>query len=356
MTASSDPASPNVSSALMDDSRDPLATSLADCLACLQAPEADPAARAHWRAWLDASPERQRRYDELLRFWTALPAAEERRRGRFLLGRTSLGRTSLGATTRATHRPWMALAACLLLLAVAGWWREEIWAPSPVELHYAAAQGEQKRVTLPDGSSVLLDADSQLVAKFERRERVVQLMRGQALFDVAHDAARPFIVRARGGEIRAVGTEFDVQLTDSGVDVTLLQGAVLVAPPYASSKDEPPRREPRQIARLAPGQQVSYRDELSAIRTVDPSIAVTWREGRPSYLNRPLGAVIADLRRYVALPVRFADASVADIRYTGTISVNDLGSWTRALESAFPIRATVDGDGAIVLAHRRDGF
>jgi transmembrane sensor len=185
----------------------------------------------------------------------------------------------------------------------------------------------------------------------------VQLVRGQALFDVAHDPSRPFIVRARGGEIRAVGTEFDVQLTDSGVDVTLLQGAVLVAPPYVSSKDEPaPRREPRRIARLAPGQQVSYRDELTAIRTVDPSIAVTWREGRPSYLDRPLGAVIADLRRYVARPIRFADASVADIRYTGTISVNDLGSWTHALESAFPIRATVESDGAIVLAHRRDGF
>lgn len=350
MSAGSDRAGPGVSPLLMDDRIDPLAASLADCLACLQDPDADPQQKEAWLAWLAASPERQRRYDRLLLFWVALPAAEEKRRGRF-----RLGRPGIDATTHMSHRPWMALAATLLLLAVAGWWRDELWSPAPTETHYSAAQGEQQRIELADGSVVVLDADSQLVARFERRQRVVQLVRGQALFDVAHDPSRPFLVRARGGEIRAVGTEFDVQLTDSGVDVTLLQGAVLVAPPYASSKEESGTR-PRRVARLAPGQQVSYRDEIGAIRTVDPSIAVTWREGRPSYLDRPLGAVIADLKRYSDRTIRFADPQIADIRYTGTISVRDLASWTRALEHAFPVRATVAEDGAIVLAARRDGI
>jgi transmembrane sensor len=320
---------------------DPLAQDLAACFACLHDPAADPAVQANWRGWLAADPERVRRYRDLERFWSVLPAAETRRRSR-------LARFAYADVP--TRQPWAALAAVLTVVGLLGWWGHVGWFPSePVS--YAAAQGVQRHLVLDDGSSVLLDSDSSLTVRFERRQRTVELDRGQALFEVAHDPSRPFVVRAKGGEIRAVGTEFDVHVTEAGVDVTLLQGAVLVAPPAGGEPGG--RREAHRVARLAPGQQVSYRDELGGIRTVDPGIATAWREGRPSYLDRPLGDVVTDLRRYLAHPIRISDPNVASIRYTGTVSVRNLESWLRALEQVYPVRAAFESDGTVVLSPKR---
>jgi transmembrane sensor len=326
--------------------KDTLAARTAACFACLQDPDADPKLHAHWTAWLAESPQHAQAYRTLAQFWDAVPAAVPH-----TAARQHPALPTWRATTPPPSRPaWQlgALAASVLLLAIAGAWQQLQPAETEPQI-YATERGQQRRLSLEDGSSVLLDADSRLLVRFEAGRRNVHLVQGQALFDVAHDPQRPFTVRAGDGEIRAVGTEFDVLVSPSGVDVTLLQGAVIVAPlPLAAGGNEPQRR----VARLAPGQQVSYRQELGQIRTVDPAIVTAWRDGRPTYLDQPLGKVVADLARYHGRAIQLADPALAELRYTGTVSVQDLASWVRALEQAYPVHAGTGTDGALVLRQK----
>lgn len=328
---------------------DDLAAEIAACFACLHDPASDPAERARWQAWLAGDPARATGYLTLSMFWDAVPEAVPFTTARPAPAAAVIAPPSWQRPAPSRRPAWQigALAASLLLIAATGVWQRI--GPAPVEtVAYATERGQQTKLSLADGSTVLLDADSQLLVQFERGQRTVQLLQGQALFDVAHDPSRPFVVRARDGEVRAVGTEFDVLVSDTGVDVTLIQGAVIVAPPARAGARDTQRR----VARLAPGQQVSYHEDLGAIRNIDPAIATAWRDGRPTYLDQPLGKVAADLSRYLRRQIVLSDPELAELRYTGTVSVKDLPSWARALEQAYPVRAALTADGGLVLSRK----
>jgi hypothetical protein len=95
---------------------------------------------------------------------------------------------------------------------------------------YATGIGEQRTVTLSDGSTVELNSQSRLRVAFHPHERDVELLEGQALFHVAHDRTRPFLVQSEGAKVRAVGTQFDVYRKSDGTVITVVEGRVAVMP------------------------------------------------------------------------------------------------------------------------------
>ena len=197
--------------------------------------EADARTRADFDAWLRKSPEHVRAYLEMFPIWEDAGRIDSRRTAStdelIALARSAqenvvpLGRGAESARRRRTRpmRLWYTLAASLLLATVATF----VWFFSQAGV-YATDIGEQRVVTLPDGSNIELDARSRIRLQFKATERRVQLLAGQALFRVTKDAQRPFIVESGVTEVRAVGTQFDVKRKQGGTIVTVVEGRVAV--------------------------------------------------------------------------------------------------------------------------------
>ncbi len=116
------------------------------------------------------------------------------------------------------------IAASVIAVGVLAW----LFFDRSFVTHYTTAVGEQRAVALPDGSTVLLNTDSEVRVELSRHLRRIELARGEALFSVAHDPARPFEVHALQGVTTAVGTQFDVEIVRSGAAVSVLEGTVTV--------------------------------------------------------------------------------------------------------------------------------
>jgi transmembrane sensor len=155
--------------------------------------------------------------------------------------------------------------------------------------------------------------------------REIELLDGQALFEVAHDEARPFIVRSGGIGVRAVGTQFDVNQRHSGTVVTVVEGRVQVGTALHESQPVTPEREP-QLSQDRPtrqdqlfisaGEQIRVAQNGAIVRTqtVDTAAAISWLRQELRFDGQPLSDVLEEFNRYTRTPLVLTDASLADFR------------------------------------------
>ena len=205
----------------------------------------------------------------------------------------------------------LASAACLILLAVGA----TLWHGDPrlmLTADHHTPTGEQRRVTLPDGSRVELGPASAIRLDYNASARRVVLLSGLAHFTAAPAANaedRPFIVAAADGHARVLGTEFMVAHVPGGAEVTVLEGRVEVAR----------RAAEYGLARvLARGQAVRYSAAgLGAVRAVNTRRATAWRRGRLIFDKAPLGEVVAALNRYRRGRIMITDPALASRRVSG---------------------------------------
>lgn len=220
-----------------------------------------------------------------------------------------------------------ALAALALLPFAQRSWQPEVRASSA-----STTPGQRTRLNLPDGSRVWLNVDTRLSYRFDAHERRLQLLRGEASFEVAHDAARPFRVLAGSGETVALGTRFQVRRREDQVEVTLLEGSVQVRREY----------DPAPV-RIRPGMQASYRlaADGSGIRVhpVDVEVASAWTRGRLLFRATPLAELLAEVNRYSTRPILLEDASLAAFPISGTFPIGDNPSAALALQAVLPLQA-----------------
>lgn len=200
---------------------------------------------------------------------------------------------------------------------------------------YSTGLGEQRLVSLEDGSRLRLDTSTQVRVKFTPGGREVELVRGQAFFDVAHDAARPFVVVAGDQSIRALGTRFDVRRDEGDVRVTLVQGAVEVS-----------RQSDGQTWRLTPGQGLALRGQaVEPPRTVDVTAATSWTSGRLVFRSTPLGVAVAEVNRYSAEKIALDAAQLQAVPVSGVFDVGDTRAFVSAVSDLFNLRAVETSDG-----------
>jgi len=238
---------------------------------------------------------------------------------------------------RLTRPAVIAAIAAMLVLAVGS---VLTFGPMPAGV-YRTAVGEQTTVRLADGSTVYLNTASRIKVHLTAVRREVTLVTGEALFSVAHDPDRPFLVRAGGGVIRAVGTEFNVYRKGEEVTVTVVEGVVEVAPAVGVlPKMQATSRSPRRKS-LSKGEQLAYSLDDGSVRRiarVEPQRAVSWRKKRLNFDNQALAEVIAELNRYGRGQIVIVDDELAGIRVGGVFKVDDVGSVVAALERTLPIR------------------
>lgn len=201
--------------------------------------------------------------------------------------------------------------------------------------------GEQQVVQLADGSTVRLDTGSQIQVRFARDERRIELERGQALFTVAHDADRPFVVSAGSARVTAVGTVFDVRRTGGDVRVTLVSGAVDVA----RAADAPP-------SRLRAGQQARVTPKAVTTRAVDVDTETSWTDGRIVFEDTPLREAVAEVNRYLTDGIDLEAGEWADVPINGVFRAGDREAFASAAAEGLVLSSSVKPDGTLLLSKR----
>jgi transmembrane sensor len=240
------------------------------------------------------------------------------------------------------------------LLIVPPYWVEHRAHDTPQ--FFETKAGVQRQIQLEDGSSVVMSPQTALSVLYTDHRRRIVLDRGEALFEVAHNAARPFVVDAGTGSTTAVGTAFDVKRDSDRVVVTVTEGTVSVAP-HAPEEDTPKGLAPISRAdrpqwaeaRVTRGQRMVYPEEgtASAIEHSDPQAATAWREGRLQFNHEPLKYVLEAVNRYSKRQI-IADDAAGELLYTGDVLPDQVDAWIRGLERIFPVQ-TLDADDEHVL-------
>ncbi len=205
---------------------------------------------------------------------------------------------------------------------------------------YSTAPGETRTLKLEDGSTVTMNAASTLKVAFSKKERRVEMADAEATFEIAKNPARPFLIGARGNEIRVVGTEFNVFNFDGATRVSVRRGIVQVR-----------RTGDPHAARLVAGQEFTQTGAAPGmIRACDPENAFAWRSGQLVYDDARLTDVVSALNRRFNIPLRL-EGGAGDARFTGVLSLDSEEAVVRRLEAFLPISAERVG-GQYVLRTR----
>ncbi len=299
-----------------------IAQEAGDWLARLHCEDVDETDRERFRQWLEAHPSHRRVYDDMLRTWQRFERAGP-------LVRTVTTGHMLGTLQQhARPRPWLrAVAAGLAILAVLGWlaW-SSLGSPDSMRTDV----GQQAAVVLADGSRVDLNTNSAMQVEYNGSARIIRLGRGEAHFEVAHDAARPFWVIAGGTWIRAVGTAFDVYIRPASIEIMVTDGQVQ----FAAAPRGPARRpSDALLARtshslLGAGQKVQYDGAGAQIRGATPHElrrSRAWRSGTLEFDSQTLGEVLEELSRYTTRQIIVEDESLRSVRVGGTFKAGEQG-------------------------------
>jgi transmembrane sensor len=334
---------------------------------CLPDPEAIEAAAAVWLSlrdrgmteaetaefmrWLQQSPKHAEAFAELDAVWRQFSRVGELRpvagfapQPEFLAPRPRVR----------VHRriAWGAFAAAAALaVAWLGWHQIVPTAETAV--------GAFQKLDLPDGSVVQLNTDSAIKVRYSNAERRVELLRGEAHFDVAKSPARPFIVAADHVAVRAVGTAFNVRLRPDAVDVLVTEGKVQVNDvlkgesllAHTSDRAGPPL--------LAQGERVSVPlaaadvfdsaapapVAITEVAPVEIQRALAWQERRLEFDNLPLAEVIAEFNRYNRTQLLISDPELNAKRFSGTFRADGYEPFVRLLEENFGVVGERDASG-----------
>jgi transmembrane sensor len=311
-----------------DDARQ---ASAADWLVRLQAPDLGEAEAAEFDAWISDSPANAAAYDAALSVMLEIGAAAD----------DILEKLQTAPVRRTSAvRGWIAAggvaAAATIALAVI-----PFGALAPTTQSFATAKGEHRTVKLADGSSIELNGGSRLSVTLGAHERQVSLPEGEALFDVAADKARPFLINAGDRTVRVVGTRFDVRHRGDDLSVTVERGVVEVRSAEGLGG---------RVWRLHPGQRLDTAQGAPTVQltAVDPKQVESWRTGRLIYRDQPLGDVVADLNEQFAKPIVLQEPALAQIRVSGVLVLDDQDAVIRRLALLAPIKALPSGPSILL--------
>ncbi|HTU11571.1 MAG TPA: FecR domain-containing protein [Allosphingosinicella sp.] len=245
----------------------------------------------------------------------------------------------------ASRRIWaFALAASLLAAAALAFMlRGTASGEGSETVAFVTERSEPRQFALPDGSRVMLDAQSRVELTFSQSERRIHLRSGRARFSVAHEA-RPFIVQAGADEIVATGTVFDVSLLRDRLSVALLQGAVEVRQGLGNNA--------RSVTRLTPGNRLILDGRAAPYSLRVGPRDSAWANRMIEFEDVPLAEAVEMANRYSETQIRIGDEAAGTLRVTGAYRAGDAAGLARGLAAAFGLRVSTDPDGHLRLASR----
>lgn len=341
------------------DSQDTVQREAEGWFARLRSGPASEADKRAFKDWLAAAPENARAFAALEQMWRDLEHAAQ---AAGLDSAVSHARPASGVWSwlaarigwRADWRPLrpavlMAGAAAAAVVVVVVVATQVLMRPPPPVV-YATQVAQVRDITLDDGSVVTLGARSRMETRFTGRERRVTLLTGVAYFDVAPQAARPFVVTAGQTRVRVAGTQFDVKRAPRAVHVAVREGLVEVV--QTADGDGGPDDAPTADRRmLAAGQRVvaPAGAPLSDVLAADLDVLGAWRTGQLSYENARLGEIVADLNRHSDRQIRLTAPELADIRLTTAFRTSQIDAVLDVLAASQPIEVIRSDWGPVLL-------
>jgi transmembrane sensor len=347
--------------------------------------DVDAPARERFDQWLRTSPEHIRAYIEIAKAYVEVPALKSDNRidiDAFIasaragthvvphdfgmlrakgedVGSNGLAYTPGGSEFVKRHF-WpgpRAVAAGVVVAALAS--AVVAWLALHRYPTYLTGIGENRSIKLVDGSTIYLNARSRVVIEFFKSERHVDLIEGQALFFVAKDPARPFVVRSDGAMVRALGTQFDVNRNRSGTTVTVVEGRVAVLPELSPRADASRSGQtpdvitpPTSTTFISAGEQVTVTPQaITKPKRVDPAVATAWTQHRLVFEGTPLSEVVDDFNRYNTRPLVIDDGALVDFHVSGVYTSTDPVSLVRFLRDQ-PGFQIIETDGAVHVSRR----
>lgn len=287
--------------------------------------------------WLDQSDAHRDAYRQVDRAWMiagTIPQDPE-----------MLGEPEPVAVRRSPWRRHLAMAASLLLVVAVSWGVYQMGVPGfggAKDQHFRTGVGQTTTVTLPEGSIVTLDSETEMRLHESPRERRVDLVGGRAFFRVAADPSRPFIVNAGGKSVRAIGTAFEVSFEHGNMVVTLAEGKVRVEEAAAGTGSG---------TDMAPGGQlVIGADHNWTLRRVDVAKETSWTEGRLIFMRDPLSEAVAEMNRYSTRKLAFKDGKIPDKQVVGVFEAGDVDGFVKAMELNDIARRVSTTDDEILLS------
>lgn len=311
----------------------------------------DRALEQGFRQWLDAKPVNARAFEAVTTTWEL----SENLRRVVPIPQKGSSRSGHEGRARATGFRLLAAAASIVIAALA------------VVLYlqrgrFVTDVGEQRIVTLEDGTRIYLNTSTAIVQSYDSRARRIYLKRGEAYFDVAKDSARrPFVVQAGPQQVRALGTAFVIRQDARALAVTLVDGKISVSDKSEGTLDS---REEHALI-LSPGQRITfYNRQASALAeagagsesTIDtPSLdkVTAWRRGQVVLENTPLVDAIAEMNRYSTTRIRCEGGGKSgkdcpDLAINGLFQAGDSDKFANVLSIAYGLDATRRDDEIVL--------
>lgn len=287
---------------------DPIHFEAAVWVARLCSPDATDADRADFEVWRSADPAHAEAYAALEDWRRAMGRAPDprARKRRPPLGFAGLA-VALGLSATAAYE-----AGLLDRLRADDW----------------TGVGDIRTSVLADGSRIDLNTDTAVVLRFTAGERGVELLRGEAVFEVVPDRERPFLVRGAGLRVRAVGTRFFVRVDGAPEPVGVAEGRV--------------EAETRAGRTMIAGGEVVHRDtdDRLSVRDADVDRATAWRHGKLVVSGQPLSTILADLGRYRRGRILLLDAALGARQFTGTLDLRDTDDALAVLAASLRLKLT----------------
>jgi transmembrane sensor len=240
-------------------------------------------------------------------------------------------------TNRSWRRPMLLAGVLSALLACA------MWYAAPHGSKYQTPIGAVETVAISDGSHVTLNTDTEIRVALGEGERRIQLDRGEAYFEVAKDAHRPFVVRAGTVSVTAVGTQFSVRRQGLDTLVVVTEGVVRVQGYGAASSAKPQAVTAGQSARVTEA-GVLVQDEPAPKMEEQ----LSWRTGLLVFRDTRLEHAVAEFNRYNARKILIADPALKDLRVAGSFKATSTDAFVHLLEQGFPLRVE-ERDGSLIL-------
>ncbi len=299
-------------------------------LARLQGEQRTDAAVAAFKIWLADDVSHARAFARVTETWDIVPGAAR------LLAKPATQRVR-----RSRHSFWMMAAAsvvCLLMASAGAWyfWKDPT---------YRTAIGEQRTITLQDGSNITLNTDTELTVSYRQAERRIHLVHGEAVFEVAKNAQRPFIVLAGNEQVRALGTLFDVRSDPSRLAVFLVKGSVEVSSRQGASSSDPQA----QAMILSPGQRVTLGTHGGKlVDRPDLAAAMAWRQGQVMFDNVALSEAIAELDRYGGTRIELGDPALASLRVSGVFNIRNPSEFSSTIAQLHGLKVVQSYDKMII--------
>jgi transmembrane sensor len=314
------------------------------------------AEETEFQEWLTADPAHESAFtqiDESIGLLRKLPAARVAHLRRAARVDTPPAATPGQQAGRSSWRPggWRhapnmrvaALALCgAAILAIGVHWQQQ-----PVFIQrYTTERGQQLEIPLPDGSALSLDSATQVQVTLYRDRREVHFEEGQALFNIATDAARPFKVQAGSARVTVHGTRFSVRYRKEGasagaVDVEVEAGHVQVA----HATPETDATHTSVDLRAGESVRLSPTGALGAIRPIAPDSIAPWRKGFIRFTNTPLAEALQEMERYGPTNLVIRSPDVAALPVGGSYRIGNPSAFARILPQILPVRLVRGNDG-----------